>query len=134
MDDDEILDKADAVAETPEEAAEKIIEVTGADEGDTIEVTTPQFDRQDGIEPDEPPLTPSEFEMLLELPRERLKEMGLRPWDESGLMLLPFEWYPHIPGGVEVTSITGETAPFDPSEHAQTKRFGVLPFGIHPDE
>lgn len=90
----------------------------------------PHGDRLDGKEVTYYPLTREEFEALRSLPRARLKELGLLPWDESGLLLFPVEWYPLIPAGFEVTDINGQTEAFVPGETDDDCRYGVLPYGI----
>ena len=79
------------------------------------------------------PLTMEEFERLRALPRAELEGIGLRLWDEeTGLMLFPYEWFPLIPKGLEVTDIFGATEPFDPATADDDARFGVLAFGMLP--
>ncbi|HWP03073.1 MAG TPA: hypothetical protein VNL96_06430 [Gemmatimonadaceae bacterium] len=111
--------------------AAKIREVLGASETEPITVYAPPHrSRGDGTEVTYFPLTLEEFEGLRRLPQSRLKELGLRPWDESGLMLFPVEWYPLIPAGFEVTDIFGEREPFVPGQTDDDCRFGVLAYGI----
>jgi len=119
--------------EFAEHVVRRIRDALDMDEDETLEIKTPQFDRRDGVEPEEPPLTEEEFDQLRELSTEELSELGLRKWDESGLMLFPHEWYPHIPDGVTVTDINGETYEFDRIGSSRDKRFGVLAYGIVPD-
>jgi hypothetical protein len=119
--------------EFAEHVVRRVRDALDMDEDETLEIKTPQFDRRDGVEPEEPPLTEEEFDQLRELSTEELSELGLRKWDESGLMLFPHEWYPHIPDGVTVTDINGETYEFDRTCASDDKRFGVLAYGIVPD-
>ena len=77
------------------------------------------------------PVTDEEFDHLRTLTVEALELVGLVRWDESGLMLLPCEWYPLIPLGFEVVTINGEAKTFGPGMSPDA-RFGVLSFGLIP--
>lgn len=90
----------------------------------------PHRSRMDGKEAAPAPLTCAEFDRLRTLPREKLIDLGLRPWDESGLLLFPFEWYAAIPDGFEVVDIFGKTEQFVAGQTDDDCRFGVLAFGI----
>lgn len=106
------------------------------DDQPTIEIVTPQFEREDGKRPGDPPLTEEEFDALRRLPRSELKELGLRPFDpETGLWLLPADWYEHLPEGVTVRSISSPSEPeeFSRDTHGPDRRFGCLAYGIVPD-
>lgn len=96
------------------------------DDKPTIEFVTPQFGREDGVEPEGPP---DDFSALHEMTEDELEEQGLRKWSE-GLYLFPYQWYDDIPNGFEVTTINGEQKPFDPKQDLDERRFGVLPYGI----
>lgn len=97
-----------------------------------LKLVTPQFDREDGVEPDPHPESREDWELLRDCTPEQLTDMGLRPWD-GDLFLFPAEWYDHIPEGFDVTSINDETEPFDPATHTDDRRFGVLAYGVVPD-
>lgn len=108
----------------------RIREAIDADEGEDIKVVTPQFERQDDVEPDDPPLTTTGFERLESLTADELEDLGLRPWDgDRRLMLLPGDWYPHIPDGVEVATINQVRKTFDRNEDDGGTRFGALAYG-----
>ncbi len=111
--------------------AEKLMEAIGVQPGDTVEISTPQFEREDGVTPH----LPDAFERLRSCHKETLKAIGCRPWDEPDkdgevLMLFPYQWYPHIPAGFEVVDINGETEAFRPGETDDDRRCGVLAYGI----
>lgn len=116
---------------------ERIRQAIGADPNEAITVQTPQFERTDGKEPADPPLTEAAFEELRELDADELVDLGFQNWD-GDLYLLPAEWYPHIPEGVTFTSIMGEEVEFEPGETDNDRRFGALSYGIvvgmDPDE
>lgn len=100
-----------------------------------LEIVTPQHERQDGVEPADPPLTTVEFDRLKTLTADELEDLGLRPWDEDRrLMLLPDEWFPHIPDGVEVTTINRVREEFDREHESGGARFGVLAYGVSPTD
>ena len=108
---------------------DQIREAIGAGPDETIVIQTPQFERPGDEEPADPPLTERAFEKLRDLPAEELLELGFQNWD-SDLYLLPAEWYPHIPEGVEFTSIMGKQVVFDPGETDNDRRFGALAYGF----
>lgn len=112
-----------------EDVIDQIREAIGAEEGETITVQTPTFERQDGKEPEDPPLTESAWESLRNLSVEELTDLGFQNWD-GDLYLLPAEWYPHIPEGVEFTSIMGRKVEFEPGETDNDRRFGALSYGL----
>lgn len=59
--------------------------------------------------------------------------MGLRPWDDEGgfvLLLLPGEWYSHIPEGYELVSIMNRKEKFKRGKTSDDIRFGCLAYGI----
>ncbi len=93
----------------------------------------PHASRMDGKEVTYMPPSRAAFEALRKLPREKLIDLGLRPWDESGLLLFPREWYDLIPDGFEVVSILGESEPFVLGQTDNDCRYGVLAYGIIPE-
>lgn len=103
-------------------------------EDEQVEIVTPQFDRIDGIEPESGPTTEDDVDALREMEHSDLVALGMRQWDESGLMLFPVEWHDDLPEGVEIETISGVRKSFDRSEDLKEKRFGVLPFGIRPHD
>lgn len=99
------------------------------DDGPTIEVVTPQFERRDGREPRPAPASREDFEALRDAPDEELLELGCQKWEED-LWLLPHEWHEDIPEGFEMETINGETEVWESGGPTPDKRFGVLAFGI----
>lgn len=95
-----------------------------------VDVVTPQFEREPGSpEPQSPPSTPKEWEALKTLPKNSLKELGLRDFD-GRLMLFPGEWYNYIPDGFEVEVVSGKTRNFKRGTDDDDIRFGCLAYGI----
>lgn len=114
-----------------EQFAEKFIEALGLKPGETVEIVTPQFERNDGITP----ALPDVWERLKTLSMDTLKAIGCRPWsdpDKDGnvLMLFPYEWYGHIPEGFKIKSISGDRELFRHGETDDDKRGGVLAYGV----
>lgn len=113
--------------------AEKLLDALGIAPGEKVEFVTPAFHRP----PNDPPPAsmPTDWSTLRSMNRQALKELGLCAWSEpdaSGnvLMLLPGEWYPHIPAGTLLTDIFGEEEPFVPGVTDDDMRFGCLSYGI----
>ena len=111
--------------------AEKFMAALGVKAGETVELITPQFNREDGITPS----FPDSWHCLKTLPRETLKAIGCRAWDEPDddgnvLMLFPAEWYPYIPDGLEIVDINGETEKFEKDKTDDDKRGGCLAYGV----
>lgn len=96
----------------------------------TIEYITPQFGREDDVEPDEPP---EDFEALHEMSEDELDALGMRKWDD-GLYLFPYQWYDDIPEGFGVVTINGDEQRFYAGETDDDRRFGALPYGIRTGE
>lgn len=115
------------------EFAAAVRDAIGAGPDEEVIVVTPQFERTDGVEPGDPPLTEADFDELRDLDRDELLERGLRPWGMDDLWLFPGEWYPHIPAGLEVTDINGETEAFEPGVTDDDIRHGVLAYGLTID-
>jgi hypothetical protein len=108
---------------------ENLLAAMGLKPGDSIEITGPQFEREDGITPS----VPDAWNKLHLLPVETLKAIGCRPWEEKedgDLMLFPYEWYDHIPNGLQVMDICGGVSPFVRGKTDDDYRFGVLSFGV----
>lgn len=111
--------------------ADAIRSAIGAGPFEEVSVySPPHASRMDGKVAAMAPLTRAEFEALRKLPRAKLIELGLRPWDESGLLLFPMEWYTAIPDGFEVTVINGSIEPFVYGHTDNDCRYGVLAYGI----
>jgi hypothetical protein len=92
-----------------------------------IEIVTSPTGRVDGKVP---PAPPEDFESLRTMTKDQLKTLGLGPWDESGLMLFPGEWFDFIPVGFDVVDINGHHEKFDPKTSDNDTRFGCLAIGI----
>lgn len=111
--------------------AEKFAAAIGLQPGEALEVSTPQFERTDGLKP--APSADVLFSGLAGLPKESLKKIGMQAWGEYGLWLFPYQWYPAIPRGLLVTDIFGNEEEFIPGVTDDDMRFGALSFGIVPD-
>jgi hypothetical protein len=90
------------------------------------------FERDDGMEVLYFPMTPEEFEALRELTAEQLTALGMVKWDDSGLMLLPYEWYTLIPEGSVLVAIDHTSRAFNSDTCAFSVRRGLLPYGFYP--
>lgn len=108
-------------------------------------VTGSQHDRP----PDEPPPLgyPGDHEIrrLAEFSDDLLLGLGLRRWNDPDdpeqrgvfkknvLWLLPAEWHPFLPDGLELTDINGRKMVFNRADDAASdddRRFGVLAYGV----
>ncbi len=115
------------------ELADKIRGAIGAEPFAEVSVYAPPHrSRGDGMEVAYMPLTLDDFERLRALPEEELTRIGLRRWDESGLMLFPYEWFGLIPKGLPIVDIFGNASEFDPAKDDDEARYGVLSFGFIP--
>lgn len=104
------------------------------DEGEDLIIQTPQFERQDGKDPGDPPLTNSAMNSLRRADKETLAELGMQKWnDDTGLWLLPHEWHAHIPKDYPLYSILNKTTTRGDMPATPDKRFGMLSVGIVPD-
>jgi hypothetical protein len=112
----------------------EISDVLDMDEDETLVIQTPQFEREDGVNPGSPPLTADAMDRLTHADESDLQDLGLRKWsDESGLWLLPYEWHPHLPPEYPLLSIFEEWTSRSEMPATPDKRFGVLAVGIVPD-
>jgi len=112
-----------------------IREALGVTNDEPVQVYAPPHrSRMDGREVVYAPVTRVEFEALRALPRDQLMRLGLRAWDESGLLLFPVEWYSLIPDGFEVLTISGKREQFVAGVTDDDCRYGVLAYGIVPSE
>lgn len=123
----------DANSETFIEDLKKAL---GLKPGEALEIVTPQFTRTDGRKITYAPRTEREYDALKLMEPAGLKDIGCQIWDkENGRThwLYPYEWYPFIPNGYPVTSISGETEPFAKGETDDDIRYGALAFGFIQD-
>lgn len=114
-----------------------IRDALGVEEKEPIELEfiTPQFERQDDIQPADPSSWDREaWEALSEMSGDALKALGCRRWEAVGEsqshMLFPGEWYDHIPEGLEVLNILGDRRGFSKEHHSDDIRFGCLAYGV----
>lgn len=111
--------------------ADRIRRAIGAGSGEMVKVSAPSHrSRMDGTEITYCPVTREEFEALRTRSSTELTQLGLRPWDESGLLLFPYEWYSLIPNGFEVVDINGNVEIFERGKTNNDCRYGVLAYGI----
>jgi hypothetical protein len=111
----------------------KFVAALGIQPGEKVQFITPQFTRVNGIVVSYFPKTIEEYEFLKVLTPENLKKLGCQKWDgddEKIHWLYPSEWYPHMPAGLEIVSISGETEHFVPGETDNDIRFGALAYGF----
>ena len=116
--------------------AEKLREAIGASPSEVVEVVTPTFNRQDGLQV---PTPICDFSRLHELSVETLKQIGCQKWDKPNkdgntLWLYPAEWYDHIPDGTPIVDIFGNAEVFKRGETDDDKRFGALAYGFFRKE
>ena len=72
---------------------------------------------------------------ITKLTREEAVELRFCRWDEnSDLYLFPLWLVPLIPEGFMVTSISGQTFPFNPKTTDTDIRFGCVAFGMRLKE
>lgn len=73
------------------------------------------------------------------MPEDALRELGLRRWCDPAaptwplhqtLMLLPGEWYSHIPDGFELVTINAAPRVFKRGVTDDDVRMGCLAYGI----
>jgi len=131
--DKDILDKCDVVldADAPD-FAQQFADAIGLKPGDACQIVTPQFERIDGRVPLLPDLNLSQLATLSD---GTLKEIGCSKWDEPNaagetLWLFPAEWYEHIPNGLPVVDINGQTEPFERGKTDDDMRYGMLAYGF----
>lgn len=99
-----------------------------------ITAVTPQFTRTPGATgPAAPPRDAAEWEALRTLTKNGLKALGLRESERVAnktLMLLPGEWFAHIPEGYSVVTINGRIKLFTRAYESADIRMGYLAYGI----
>jgi len=118
-----------------QDPTKQIIEKLGLNPGDQLNITTPQFKRNDGKQP---VLEVGDWEMVRNLPATTLLELGCRPWEKNSsgtvLMLLPGEWFNFLPEGVQVEGIFGNVKAFSQETSDDDIRFGVLAYGFRVED
>jgi hypothetical protein len=117
-----------------EDVVAEIRDILDIDEDETLVVQTPQFEREDGVEPGSPPLTADAMDRLTHADESDLQDLGLRKWsDKTGMWLLPYEWHPHLPPEYPLLNILGEWTSRSEMPATPGKRYGMLSVGIVPD-
>jgi hypothetical protein len=112
--------------------ADDLREAIGVKPGETLQIMTPQFEREDGLVVPVPLL---DFNRIAEFSDETLKAIGCRAWDEPDqngdvLWLFPYQWYNHIPDGLMVHGISNDFYAFKRGETDDDMRYGVLAYGF----
>jgi len=111
----------------------KLIKAIGVAPGEKISISTPQFERTDGVVVVWHPSTVEEYEGLKQLDSASLKMFGCQIWEEKDdktTWLYPHEWYDHVPDGLKIVDINGDTETFKKGETDNDMRFGALSFGF----
>lgn len=106
-------------------------------EGNTIEITTPQFNREEPLDFQWKPANKEEFDSFIQnAPHDVLKGCGFRIWDDEPdtLYLYPAEWFDCIPEGTLVTDIFYTKETFSKETSSNDKRFGCLAYGFTRDK
>lgn len=111
---------------------ERLMEALGVKPGDSVSITTPQFERTDGMVV---PIPAESLERIAKKPVDVLRALGCGAWDEPDengevLMLFPYQWYDKIPDGMELWDISGERLRFKHGETDDDYRFGCLAYGV----
>lgn len=113
---------------------EELMEIIGIKKGDTVNIMSPQFQREYELEIDFIPKSIEEFEAIKHLPRQILYKMGVRVWevDKHGyvIYLFPGEWYSSLPQNLSIVTINGKTENFISGETDNDIRFGCLSYGF----
>lgn len=113
---------------------EELMEAIGVKKGDTVNIMSPQFQREYNLEIKFIPKSVGEFRALEKLPRTVLHKMGVRLWevnkDGEVSYLYPGEWYDSIPEGLLIHTINHETEFFKKGVTDDDIRFGCLPYGF----
>lgn len=117
--------------------AEDFAKAIGLQPGETLEISTPQFERTDGLQV--PVLADfTDWDNLHKTDEETLKALGFGLWEETTEgkhFLFPKEWYDIIPDGYPIVDISGNKEEFKRGETNDDYRFGCLAFGfIQPKE
>lgn len=133
----DIEDKIDVMLDMgAPDFVERFKEAIGLKPGEKLQIMTPQFTRTDGLTV---PIPIIDFAKLPTLSAETLKAIGCQKWDGPDakgdvLWLFPYEWYDHIPNGLEVVDISFEKEVFEHGKTDNDIRFGALAFGFMRNE
>lgn len=118
---------------TDENFTKDLMKALDVKPGDTVNIMQPQFKRTDGRVIQYIPKLEREYRALPLMHPENLKKIGCQIWNsENGKThwLYPAEWYEHIPAGLEVFGICGDTKIFEPGVTDDDRRFGALAYGF----
>ncbi len=114
------------------ELASRIRDALGVGPYERVEIVTPQFEREDGIEVRVRPQNAEHLDRLKKLPEDVLRRIGVGIWDKGEdwtHYLFPAEWYECIPDGYMITDICGDEEAFVSGETDDDIRCGMLPYG-----
>ena len=110
------------------------------DDETKITLILPQFERaKDAPAIASPPEDLAAWYALSTLDETALREMGFGRWCDARepdwpydrtLMLIPGEWYEHIPNGYVVVDANGKAAVFSKATHSNDIRYGCLAYGV----
>lgn len=99
-----------------------------------ITISTPQFERVDGLDVPHAPFSAEGFEALKLKTKDELLALGCQIWEEKGYgkihWLYPVEWFKLIPEGLEIVTVSGTTEKFKKEDADDDMRFGALSFGF----
>jgi hypothetical protein len=94
---------------------------------------TPEFSRNNIV--DTMYTYTEKYTTNLDFNQVELEDLGFQVWDEeSNLMLIPLWLLPFISNGVELTSISGDTATVGTDDIDNDVRFGCIAFGVYAND
>lgn len=122
------------IVENFDELVETLAEI-GINEGDSLHIMTPQFERLEKLEINFIPKVQKEFDFITSsTPEEVLKKMGVGVWDRlddgTTVYLFPGKWYDSIPEGYEVVGLNNEVSKFSKATHSNDIMYGCLAYGF----
>ena len=126
------------IVENFDELVETLAEI-GINEGDSVQIMTPQFERLKEIEINFIPKVRQELDDIISLsPEEVLMKMGVGIWEKSDdgttVYLFPGEWYDSIPEGYGVVGLDNKVSKFSKATHSNDIRYGCLAYGFSRKE
>lgn len=65
-----------------------------------------------------------------QLKLSELKQLGFKPWDKSGLYLIPLWLRPFLKPGSMIKCIDGKVSAYSPEKTDSDNRFGLLAYGV----